>query len=152
MKLEDQTTSLELSKKLKELGVKQESLFYWKPFYSITNDTEIIWDGGFNVIYSPKTFSTGQEVFKPWYSEMKRLEGMKVSAFTASELGELLPYQIDGAWLWLQKDPPIQGGWAIVYSKNVEFDNPLCIERGDTEVNVRAKMLIYLLENSLITL
>ena len=29
MKLEDQVCSLELAKKLKELGVKQDSLFYW---------------------------------------------------------------------------------------------------------------------------
>ena len=29
MKLEQQVCSLELAQKLKELGVKQESLFYW---------------------------------------------------------------------------------------------------------------------------
>jgi hypothetical protein len=29
MKLEEQVTSLELSKKLKELGIKQNSLFWW---------------------------------------------------------------------------------------------------------------------------
>lgn len=137
MKLEDQVTSLELSKKLKELGVKQKSLFFYAK--SPENKFRL-----YPLFFDPETSE-----------EVKINEKEKeYSAFTASELGELLPYQIDGAWLWLQKDPPIQGGWAIVYSKNVEFDNPLCIERGDgdTEVNVRAKMLIYLLENSLITL
>ena len=29
MKLENQVVSLEIAKSLKELGVKQESLFYW---------------------------------------------------------------------------------------------------------------------------
>jgi hypothetical protein len=29
MKLEDQVCSLELAKRLQELGVKRESLFYW---------------------------------------------------------------------------------------------------------------------------
>ena len=29
MKIESQVCSLELAKKLKELGVKQESLYYW---------------------------------------------------------------------------------------------------------------------------
>jgi len=32
MKLEDQVCSLELAKRLKELGVEQESLFYWGLF------------------------------------------------------------------------------------------------------------------------
>jgi hypothetical protein len=31
MKLEDQVCSLELAKRLKELGVRQESSFYWSP-------------------------------------------------------------------------------------------------------------------------
>ena len=45
MKLENQVVSLELAKKLKELGVKQESLFYWtelngEPFLMIVKDFE----------------------------------------------------------------------------------------------------------------
>lgn len=33
MKLEQQVVSLELAKQLKELGVKQDSLFYWDTDY-----------------------------------------------------------------------------------------------------------------------
>ena len=41
MKLEDQVVSLELAKKLKELGVKQESLFYWG-YYQVSANEEIL--------------------------------------------------------------------------------------------------------------
>ena len=42
MKLEDQVTSLELSKKLKELGIKQESYLFWSLnlFHHSNNDYE----------------------------------------------------------------------------------------------------------------
>lgn len=82
MKLESQVTSLELSKRLKELGVKQESLFYWtKPHYE------------------------DNLPFVCWYEE-KFVNGTKnweqYSAFTVAELGEKLegltmPYQVKNA-------------------------------------------------------
>lgn len=62
MKLEQQVTSLELSKKLRELGVKQESIFSWVEL-----------DGEYRLIDSePDGWNNG------------------VSTFTVAELGEIL--------------------------------------------------------------
>ena len=65
MKIEDQVTSLELSKKLKELGVKQESYFKWEER-----------DGGYLELYHSKETSCAHKYY---------------SSFTTSELLELLP-------------------------------------------------------------
>lgn len=52
MKLEDQVTNLEISKKLKSLGVEQESYFYWEGWNeSITHEE----DGSFDDVYSAFT-------------------------------------------------------------------------------------------------
>jgi len=71
MKLENQVCSLELAKKLKELGVKQESLFYWR--YNDGMDEWFIdeWD----------EFGPGKE----FISSLKA-----TSAFTVAELLEML--------------------------------------------------------------
>jgi hypothetical protein len=67
MKLEDQVCSLELAKKLKELGVKQESYFYWEWFSQNGKACLISQDG--------------------W-----KINKMNTSsAFTVAELGLLLP-------------------------------------------------------------
>lgn len=74
MKLEDQVTSIELSKRLKELGVKQESIFVWEWF----NDT----------FYGVKYF--------PFVVVPSQFNGYKTySAFTVAELIEMLPAWID---------------------------------------------------------
>lgn len=67
LSLEQQVTSLESSKKLKELGFRQESLFYWCYFQ-------------------------GQIIVCYWETCLdKGLGEIICSAYTASELGELLP-------------------------------------------------------------
>lgn len=73
MKLDQQVTNLEPSKKLKELNIKQESLFYW----------EWVNDNCYGVRYFP-------------YCVTPRNAGefLHYSAFTASELMEHLPDRI----------------------------------------------------------
>jgi hypothetical protein len=68
MTLEDQVCSLDLAKRLKELGVKQDSLFYWYP-YAI----------GWRCRFVDELTSNIQK-------DVERL----VSAFTVAELGKML--------------------------------------------------------------
>jgi hypothetical protein len=51
-----------------------------------------------------------------------------------------------------QKRIPLQKGWVISYSKDGLFIKELVNMSGNTEADARAKMLIYLIENKLITL
>ena len=85
MKLENQVCSLELAKKLKELGVKQESYFYWQEF-------------------------EGQVALRSAYRGNELPRDDRYSAFTVAELGEMLPMiytpvkDINGfkeKWLWV---------------------------------------------------
>jgi hypothetical protein len=72
MKIEDQVCSLELAKRLKELGVKQESYFYWFVLVGI---------------------GTARLRNNEWRPEVSGEE--PISAFTVSELMEMLPAYID---------------------------------------------------------
>jgi len=138
MKLEDQVVSLELAKRLKELGVKQESLFYW-------------WlDTGSDFKDEPSA-NYGKPTPKEnggWWDE--------VSAFTVAELGEMLPkYVGDDAQYFLEcyktDCTPNKSGYQIRYSENQSAEYCLHAVMENTEADARAKMLIYLLENGLIT-
>jgi len=71
MKLEDQVCSLELAKKLKELGVKQESYWSW-----LKGDAD----------YGDEPYLLGCTT---------KLEEDECSAFTVAELGEKLPNKIE---------------------------------------------------------
>lgn len=126
MKLENQVTSLELSRILKKLGVKQESLFY----YQISDTTPELRHG--------KTTTNYGVPVQEWYS-----------AYTVAELGELLPFQVSTIktktrWLcrMIFDNNPFRKEKGATYVE----------EEADTEADARAKMLIYLLENKLITL
>ena len=135
MKLEDQVVSLELAKKLKEIGVKQESYFSWQ---SLTNEKWHIGHTHANHLYEKK----GRNEF--------------YSAFTACELGEMLPSSIESYGLEIYSTSSLLNGgkfggnnlWHIRYADKVnELFERKC---GIKECDARAEMFIYLIENKLI--
>lgn len=141
MELKQQCVSLELAKKLKELGVKQESLFYWKfsngmleKVSNIDIDTELVYG---KQPQKPKTLGT-------WDT---------CSAFTVAELGEMLPTHINKEkekfYLHCTGSKGLKE-WYVFYMSEEDYNPHLCSFLADTEVDARAKCLIYLLENNLI--
>ena len=123
MELEQQVTSLEPSKKLEQLGVKQESLWYWRKRSRYSKKYDICdCDGEF----------------------CKHEFSGEVSAFTVAELGEMLPMKYV-----THKSSDESDGWYYAEQED-EFRLRRYLGEEYTEANARAKMLIYLLENNLI--
>lgn len=136
MKLENQVVSLDLSKRLKELGFKQDSLFWW----DLQGD---IGDNRARIIYK------NSEI-------MRRFPINLISTYTVAELGEMLPSIIQKAYsprYELEYNFPIKNDekytdqdFVIRYrSEEKSFG-----VTAKTEADARAKMLIYLKENNLI--
>ena len=149
MNLEQQCVSLELAMRLKELGVKQKSLFYW-----VKVESENVYMYG--IKYIVDMFDEKDE-FKEIYS-----------AFTASELMEMLPACID-----TKKDHPLNDFWLQIYKRTCkdiryiaryvcssipgeEIDNPFfqvispAKAHDESLCDCLAKMLIHLIENKYI--
>lgn len=103
---------LEYCREIKELGVKQESLFYYSKPYDIHS---------YDVF---KTIQTGSS-FPP------------ISAWTASELFEMLPHD------------------KLVYYADEQYKCSIWkyeVQVGKTPEEAMARMLIYLLKNNIISL
>lgn len=168
MKLEQQVTSLEISKRLKELGVKQESLFWW-----IKGKIEWGYEGDWEVSESkdwfihdakPNSFDfkskkgdeyekMSDEEFVLWNERDRKFREEQAdhvcSAFTVAELGEMLPeiIQSDG----MQFDLEISKYGKYWYVKYLNHNaGSLVYMEVFTEADARGKMLIYLLENNLL--
>lgn len=166
MELESQLTSLTLSKRLKELGVKAPSYFWWRNDYpnnpgKYPNKWYIIPGSEWPYTYKPKAveFDAGLHL---------------VQAYSVAELGEMLPCIVKKEILeWykgkqrsrlvifsleLVKDIYEHTGKIVyycryyygdVYDDTCEYIEPKDYE--DTnEANARAKMLIHLIEHGLI--
>lgn len=165
MQLSDQICSLELAKRLKELGVKQDSLFYYQnnPYNNGKDCIDLMikeWrdENGENVIMN---------------SEYGNDDHPKYPAFTVSELGEMLPNcmfkpelaPFDNYGLSIKKFISVDEKMNHTnnFTINYECDSTemqgaeawltrkFSINIYDPNLsNALAKMLIYLLENGLL--
>jgi hypothetical protein len=95
VKIKNQVTNLEISQKLKELGVPQESLFYW------VRNMESLSPNSYGIEFDPDILPDGN-IFDIEYNGVTE----PYSAFTVAELGEIIPIKylsligrnVDGTW------------------------------------------------------
>lgn len=133
MKLESQVSSLDLSKKLKKLGVVQGSAFYWIPRYEMFFGRK------------PKDLKPiGFEIKAAQLSKYFGAESDKAAAFTVAELGEMF-----GEHVFSEYEHDLSLPWKCTFDEG--WMKPKRFEYSDTEADARAKMLVYLLENKIIT-
>ena len=134
MRLEDQVVSLESAKKLKELGVAQESAFSWMRI-------ELWPDKKIQYILWPRDRANGTHPKgDPSFIE--------AAAFTVAELGELMKDK--GLGVTAHSNLIIDEWWVtggVWKPENQKFDH---LEKDKSWSDALAKMLIYLLENGLI--
>lgn len=136
MTLDKQVSNLKLSKKLKELGVKQESVFYYKKI--LTSDKKP------SVIYCDRVEASIAESMTSYHKNF-------CSAFTVAELGiraKGITYKIleDGIYrAELDMSFYSDRKWSPQDTAKETFDDK-------NEANCRAKLRIYLLKNKLINL
>jgi hypothetical protein len=133
MKLENQVTNLELSKKLKKLGVKQDSLFWWCYEYMFAHKK-----------YPDKRCALAySDELKVTISYKKNEH---ISAFTVAELGEMFPTNIQLPFKRPTMNSEKEWGEKWFWSGSGGR------QPAENEADARAEMLIYLLENKIIKL
>lgn len=129
MKLEDQVCSLKLSKRLKELGVKQESLWVW-----------------ISVIKTEFDFLKLRESFEP---DSEGIGAYNYSAYTVSELNEIIfqknydHLQEMGYLNILTEMIDRSSGYFYRITNNITEN----IIDNLNQANALAKLFIYLFEN-----
>lgn len=131
MNIESQVCSLELSKRLKELGVSQESLFVW-----------------ISIVKTKFDFIKLRESYEP---DSESVGAYNYSAFTSEELGDIIfqknyDHLEEMGYLNIITEmlDRIDGFW---YRLTNNLTDHIIDER--TEADARARLLIYLFESKL---
>ena len=135
MRLEYQVVSLELAKRMKELGFGQESLWWWASRDGRDTPQKVI----YNKIVSDIEAGNNNDPI--------------CSAFTVAELGEMLPaYLPKAGWTWTPHTAKYEDEWELWFQRYGERipQSEIMNQYGATEADCRAKMLIHLKEKGLI--
>lgn len=128
MNIESQVCALEYSKRLDELGIKKKSIFVWEYFNNQC----------YAVRFIPNAVVPGDFSNVKWFK-----------AYTASELGEMLPYEIHGKSLIIEKC--YSNLWSLKYTDKDYLREQILAEfNSKKQSDASAKMLIHLLENGLV--
>lgn len=150
MEPKDQVASVEPAKRLEELGVKQESLWYWAnvktlevPYRNLDRPAMWIWQSMPPFINSYKINpNTLRGYGDPKYPD----DGYCISAFTVAEALDNLPYQIPNIGeLQIYHD---ENGWLIGY-------DPDCFKVAASArklSDAACKLKIHLIEKGIIKL
>lgn len=124
MKLEDQVCTLEQAKKLRELGITQDSLFYW-----------IDRAGQSRVVFE---------------KNIEFLDQLPIiSAYTVAELGEMLPYSY-----LVVSDKVLGERIFTIWKLDdrLKLDNISGLHKYyENEAEARADLLIHLIENGIVS-
>ena len=134
MKLESQVTSKDLSMRLKNLGVPADTLYAYYGNAGIWHDAIV-----------------DMAMYKDVDDDFKKAK--LLPAYTASEIGEMLPEKINkgGQYLGIYKSQyPIVNGWLIGYYFN-DYQE-VYEEVASTMVEAMGLMLEYLIKNNLLKL
>ena len=146
MNLEQQVCSLDLAKRLNELGVKYESLLWWNGALEWVEKEVSNHGGGISRVMVEDEKLTWNISRVP--SDHPSCKA-SYAAFTVAELGEMLKSKyVRSSWVWLpdlEEGLPKENKWHCIVGGQVEGFT------ADREADARAKMLIYLIENKLIT-
>lgn len=136
MKLENQVTSLELSRQLHEAGITQDSLVYWCEYTYYNDEREITTDW----------------ILKDQKQQVKEV-GLCMSAFTVAELGEILPAYIldkEGKENYLYSYKNTNLFWCVMYRRWGDEGNALEPKKNSSEAEARGQTLLYLKKQGLI--
>lgn len=143
MTLEQQVISLSLAKRLKELGVKQGSIYYWR---GVSNNTAIEPENWF---YSWRIVRSDETV--PEHSNNARLR--IYPAFTVAELGEMLPRYIQIQGFSCELEIIRSSVWRFYYgAPESEYGIKFTAPTDADEAESRGLFLAYLLESKLLDL
>ena len=149
---EKEVPSLELCRRLKELGYPQEGGgYYWISFgerYILISYAEIEFDGNEHPwgIHSPSGLSQPFDyIIAPTLRELGEIIGWRIGYNYQSVISRMERIKSHFFWRCYLAESNKEKHWRdIIQSTQIHFD-------ADTEPNARAKMVIWLKENGYIT-